>query len=223
MLIEEVFPEYGVRSSRFSTLVKRIGMRTMSVKYSGEGTDGLPPLHATVEVSFFLNEHLYSFQSVVQRYEFDLAGALILLQRPKKVTKVQRRFSYRVPVETRTTYRFHLPGPTFPEPLSAKIVNLSEGGMLITTNCPMYEGALLSIMSPSGKEGEVMQVTAEVLEVREDLSLRQETKIARLRFDGSERAHLTEEQRKGIVTYLFEQQRLMLQTRRLLNPAKKRP
>jgi c-di-GMP-binding flagellar brake protein YcgR len=222
IFIQQTYSDTGFGAPRYPALVRQMGIRSMTAEYVGTDTGSLPQLHTNVVASFFLNDQLYTFESVVQKYRTTASGAMVYLQRPRRVIKVQRRFSYRVPVETRTTYRFQWPGPSFPEPLHAKIVNLSEGGMLITTNGPVYENAMVTINVPCGKEGDTMDVTAEILEVKEDPSLRQETKVARLRFDGSNKVSLTDQQRTGIVTYLFEEQRLMLQARRLLNPPKKR-
>ncbi len=207
--------------------MKKTGLRTLTaehlVDYGELSAQSLPKLNSVVVASFFREESLYSFESVIKEYgRNNDRETTIVLGRPKRIVKVQRRFFYRVPVETRTTYRPLMAGFPGEEKIPAKIVNISEGGMLIATNGRISEGSLITVMVPAGHDAEAMEVCAEVLQVTDDFNAKQETTVARLRFDGSDRVMLADEHRKQLVTYLFEQQRLMLQARRLLNTAKKR-
>jgi c-di-GMP-binding flagellar brake protein YcgR len=225
--IERTFPDTELIASGCHAVVKKTGLRTVVAEHtpSCETSDSelpLPRLNSSVVATFFRDDVLYSFESVVQRYIPRTNGTTtIVLRRPKRVVKVQRRFSYRIPVETRTCYRLRNPLGLMGEVHGAKIVNISEGGMLIETAGELPENALVTIDVPSGNDGEAMSVVAEVLEVREVLTLNQHKKIGRLRFDGGDRVQLTKDERDLLVRYIFEQQRMMLQTRRLLNTVKK--
>jgi c-di-GMP-binding flagellar brake protein YcgR len=220
IVIEQAYSLVDQSSSRLLATVNHVGFRSLTA--SGVIDDDLPVIRTNVVASFLRDQQLYTFDSVIERYGRSNGETTVVLQRPKRVVKVQRRFSYRVPVQTRTTFRISGAFSQQSEPLTGKIGNISEGGLLLITDESLRHGAVVAIHIPSGTDGETMEVTAEVIDfVRDDL-MNPHTSVVRLRFDGSNGVGLTNDQREQLVRYLFEQQRLMLQARRLLNTAKKR-
>jgi c-di-GMP-binding flagellar brake protein YcgR len=225
--IEPFYSENGYSATRFDAVVTHVGLMSISAEHKSddpsiENAATYTPKSGTAVVATFVREYqLYSFESAVQKAGITPLSSTIVLSRPKRVVKVQRRFFYRVPMETRTTFRLRRLGAYPEDRLPASIINISEGGMLITTGTPLQQGALIEFRIPAGVDGDDFDVVAEVLDSSTDLGSRYESTIARLRFDGSAAVGLTDALREKLVKYLFEQQRLMLQARRLLNGPKK--
>jgi c-di-GMP-binding flagellar brake protein YcgR len=134
---------------------------------------------------------------------------------PRQIVRLQRRQYYRLPLEAPTTFRLlGTDGRVNSGPVPARLVNLSGGGALLSVAKPLPAGVEVSLRVPSGKTGEAIPVDAETLDCHVASQGLAHIYLVRLRFFPPPR--LPEEDREEIVAYIFEQQRLMLRTRKLL-------
>jgi len=138
------------------------------------------------------------------------AGSLAVA-RPRVVTRVQRRQFYRLPLQSPTTFRVR-GEHAHTDPIAARLVNLSGGGALLSAPKPVPGG--LRVRVPTGKTGALLDVDGDVLDCRVASQGLARVYLIRVRFLGP--PVLTEEERDEIVAYIFEQQRLLLRTRKLL-------
>ena len=137
----------------------------------------------------------------------------LAVSRPRIVTKIQRRQFYRLPLQSPTTFRVRgEAGATAPVP--ARLVNLSGGGALLASGKPVPSGLRVFVRVPSGKQGDLLDVESDSLDCRVAAQGLAKIYLIRLRFLGP--PHLTEEDREEIIAYIFEQQRMLLRTRKLL-------
>jgi c-di-GMP-binding flagellar brake protein YcgR len=225
--IEQFRPIPGEEPLRVDAVVRKIGFRSLVAESVGAHGSNDSRYHlldqpGAVVASFVRQENFYSFESSITGYDGAGGAASMILRRPKRVVKVQRRSSYRVFIEMMTTFRLASESPRGRDVRRpAKIINISEGGLLISCSEILLPGVEIVITIPSGREASMIDLKAEILEVSDFKPQRPRHFIARLRFSefGSDR--VTQEHREEIARYVFEQQRLMLQTRRLLYPAKK--
>ena len=140
------------------------------------------------------------------------AGTLTVA-RPRVVTRIQRRQFYRLPLQASTTFQVQGDALRTP-PIPARLVNLSGGGALLAALKPVLGGLRVSVRVPMGKDGDFREVEADALDCRVTMQGLTRTYLVRLRFLGP--PALTEEERDQIVAYIFEQQRLLLRTRKLI-------
>jgi hypothetical protein len=169
----------------------------------------LPP-RTLLTLSFVHAEHLYQCET---RVVGPAKSGTFSVSRPHVVTRIQRRQFYRLPLQSPTTFRVR--GETgSTAPIAARLVNLSGGGALLAATKPVLGGLRVSVRVPTGKSGELLEVEADALDCRVMALGAARTYLVRLRFLGP--PMLTEEERDEIVAYIFEQQRYLLKTRKLL-------
>lgn len=168
---------------------------------------------SNVLVSYDRGEALYHFQSRVVSPPRD---ALITLPRPREITRVQRRNYYRLPLQAPTIFRLLEPDDHFisSAPMPARLVNLSGGGAMLSTTKPIAAGTRALVRVPSGRDGAPMDVVAETLDCRSTTQGRASAYLIRFRFPGP--PALSTEDRESIISYIFEQQRILLRLRRLI-------
>ena len=172
-------------------------------------TPTLPP-RTLLTLSFLHAEHLYQCET---RVVGPVKSGTFSVTRPRVVTRLQRRQFYRLPLQSPTTFRVR--GETgSTAPIAARLVNLSGGGALLAATKPVLGGLRVSVRVPTGKAGELLEVEADALDCRVMTQGPARTYLVRLRFLGP--PTLTEEERDEIVAYIFEQQRYLLKTRKLL-------
>ncbi len=168
------------------------------------------PARTALTLSFLRTDHLYQCETRVVGPA--RTGALTVV-RPRVVTRLQRRNFYRLPLQSPTTFRVQGEGGRT-APIAAQLVNLSGGGALLASAKPVPGGLRVLVRVPTGKEGALMDVEADALDCRVATQGLSRVYLVRLRFLGP--PHLSEEERDEIVAYIFEQQRLLLRTRKLL-------
>ena len=168
---------------------------------------------ATILVSYDRGEALYHFHAHVVG---DSRDSQITLSRPREVTRVQRRNYYRLPLQSPTTFRLLEPDDRSisSAPMAARLVNLSGGGAMLSTNKPIAAGTRALVRVPTGRDGAPLDVVAETLDCRSTTQGRSSAYLIRFRFFGS--PTLTNDDRESIITYIFEQQRVLLKLRRML-------
>ena len=166
-----------------------------------------------IRVSFAVDGHRYRFEVNGGRRPIrPLNRDQYAVTVPMRIDRVEQRRFFRMLLETPTWYRLE----TAPRHwrLPARIVDLSGGGMLLSTDESVSPGCKLLVQTPSGKDGHTVDMVAEVIDcVARSVRTRRWFAV-RLKFvDGTSRA--AEEERDAIVAYVFEQQRLMLRARKL--------
>lgn len=168
------------------------------------------PTRTPLTLSFIRADELYQCET---RVVGPAKAGTLTVARPRVVTRVQRRHFYRLPLQSPTTFRVRgEAGSTAPIP--ARLVNLSGGGALLASPKPVLGGLRVSVRVPTGKEGDLLEVEADALDCRVTMQGLARIYLVRLRFLGP--PLLTEEEREEIVAYIFEQQRFLLRSRKLL-------
>ena len=206
----------GAEVGVYEVRVKAVGLRRILLESpetasaeAGSLTSALPPRTA-VTLSFVWGDNLYQCET---RVVGPAKTGTLAICRPRIVTKVQRRQFYRLPLQSPTTFRVRgESGSTLPVP--ARLVNLSGGGALLASGKPVPSGLRVLVRVPAGREGDLLDVESDALDCRVATQGLAKIYLIRLRFLGP--PHLTEEDREEIVAYIFEQQRMLLRTRRLL-------
>ncbi len=165
----------------------------------------LDSLRGAVEVRYIRASGLYQFGSVLSlvrssRHRYQLA-------QPRDILRIQRRGEYRIPLNVPTTV--YLAEKRLP----ASLVNLSGGGALIALAQTLAERQVVDLAIPIGKDGMTTEIAAEVIEA----FIAGCRTYARLRFDNDDSLALPEITRDEIAKYVFEQQRIMLKVRKLMN------
>ena len=203
--------------------VKSIGARRIVLQMEDEtqasevhagASTGLALSNKTaVLVTYDRGEALYHFQTFVAG---DPRDSEIIVSRPREVTRVQRRNYYRLPLQAPTTFRLLEPDDRaiMSSPMAARLVNLSGGGAMVSTNKPIAAGTRALVRVPTGKDGAPLDVVAETLDCRSTTQGRSSAYLIRFRFFGS--PTLTAEDRESIISYIYEQQRILLKLRRML-------
>jgi c-di-GMP-binding flagellar brake protein YcgR len=168
---------------------------------------------STVLVSYDRGEALYHFQTRVVGPPRDMS---ITLLRPREITRVQRRNYYRLPLQAPTTFRLLEPDERSisSPPMAARLVNLSGGGAMLSTSKPIAAGTRALVRVPTGKDGAPLDVVAETLDCRSTTQGRSSAYLIRFRFPGP--PTLSNDDRESIITYIYEQQRMLLRLRRLI-------
>jgi c-di-GMP-binding flagellar brake protein YcgR len=169
----------------------------------------LPPRTA-LTLSFVCDDVLYQCET---RVVGPARSGTLAVARPRVVTQVQRRQFYRLPLQSPTTFRVRGDGGST-SPVPARLVNLSGGGALLAAPKPVLGGLRVSVRVPTGKQGDLLEVEGDVLDCRVASQGPARIYLVRLRFLGP--PSLTETERDEIVAYIFEQQRLLLRSRKLL-------
>ena len=172
-------------------------------------TSALPP-RTPLTLSFVCNDNLYQCET---RVVGPAKAGTLTVSRPRIVTKVQRRQFYRLPLQSPTTFRVRGESGSTP-PVAARLVNLSGGGALLASGKPVPSGLRVLVRVPAGKQGDLLDVESDALDCRVVAQGLARIYLIRLRFLGP--PDLTEEDREEIVAYIFEQQRMLLRTRKLL-------
>lgn len=208
--------QLGVYHARIRAIgLRRILLDSPEAAALPDGLDDLPPIPALtfrtpLTLSFLHEENLYQCET---RVVGPPKAGTLTVTRPRIVTRIQRRQFYRLPLQSPTTFRVRGDiGSTAPIP--ARLVNLSGGGALLASTKPVLGGLRVSVRVPTGKEGDLLEVEADALDCRVMTQGPARTYLVRLRFLGP--PMLTEEEREEIVAYIFEQQRYLLRTRKLL-------
>ncbi len=172
-------------------------------------SSALPPRTA-LTLSFVCGDNLYQCET---RVAGPAKTGTLTVCRPRIVTKVQRRQFYRLPLQSPTTFRVRgESGSTAPVP--ARLVNLSGGGALVASGKPVPSGLRVVVRVPAGRQGDLLDVESDALDCRVASQGRARIYLVRLRFVGP--PSLTEEDREEIVAYIYDQQRMLLKTRKLL-------
>lgn len=176
---------------------------------SAAPASALPP-RTPLTLSFVLSDTLYQCET---RVVGPAKAGTLTVSRPRIITKVQRRQFYRLPLQSPTTFRVRgESGST--SPVAARLVNLSGGGALLASGKPVPSGLRVLVRVPAGKQGDLLDVESDALDCRVASQGLARIYLIRLRFLGP--PDLTEEDRQEIVTYIFEQQRMLLRNRKLL-------
>lgn len=167
---------------------------------------------STILVSYDRGEALYHFQTYVIG---EIRDSQVSLSRPREVTRVQRRNYYRLPLQSPTTFRLLEPDEwsISSAPMAARLVNLSGGGAMLSTNKPIPAGTRALVRVPTGKDGSPLDVVAETLDCRSTNQGRTGAYLIRFRFSGA--PTLSQEDRESIISYIYEQQRILLRLRRM--------
>lgn len=202
----------------YQATVRALGLRRIFLESAEavspyEDTDDAPALSARtpVTLSYARAESLYRCET---RVVGPARPGAFAVARPRVVTRIQRRHFYRLPLQAPTTFRVQGEQSRTPA-LPARLVNLSGGGALLAAAKPVPGGLSVTVRVPAGKSGEpMMEVEAQSLDCRVSTQGLSRIYLVRLRFLGP--PQLTEDDRDEIVAYIFEQQRLMLRTRKLL-------
>lgn len=200
----------GDQVGAFGARVRAIGMKRIFLDLLDEAE---LPARTALTVSFARGDALYHFETRVVGVA---RTGSVSVAFPRQVVRLQRRQFYRLPLEAPTTFRvLGDDGRVTSAPYAARLVNLSGGGALLSVSKPpLPPGVTVAVRIPTGREGHSLAVEAEVLECRVASQGASHVYLSRLRFFGPPR--LSEEDRNAIVTYIHEQQRLMLRTRKLL-------
>lgn len=205
----------GVYQARVRAVgLRRILLDSPETTASFEG-DTLPagsalPSRTPLTLSFIRGENLFQCET---RVVGPAKAGMLSVSRPRIITKVQRRQFYRLPLQSPTTFRVRgEAGQTAPVP--ARLVNLSGGGALLASGKPVPGGLRVLVRVPSGRQGDLLDIESDALDCRVAAQGLARIYLIRLRFLGP--PHMTEEEREEIVAYIFEQQRMLLRTRKLL-------
>ena len=204
----------GVYHARVRAVgLRRILLDSPEAVTSSEDWDAPPPSlppRTPLTLSYLRGDELYQCET---RVVGPAKAGTLTVQRPRTVTRVQRRHFYRLPLQSPTTFRVRgESGRT--DPLPARLVNLSGGGALLAAAKPVPGGLRVSVRVPTGKDGALLEVEADALDCRVAAQGAARTYLVRLRFLGP--PLLTEEEREEIIAYIFEQQRFLLRNRKLL-------
>jgi len=166
----------------------------------------------SVVITYDRGEALYHFQTRVVGPTRD---GLVIVARPRQITRVQRRDYYRLPLQAPTTFRVIAPATHFSSsPLVGRLVNLSGGGAMLSTGKPIAAGTRALLRVPSGKDGSPMDIVAESLDCRSASHGRFNAYLVRFRFPDS--PTLRSDDREAIIAYIYEQQRTLLRLRRFI-------
>jgi c-di-GMP-binding flagellar brake protein YcgR len=168
-------------------------------------------IRTPVTVSFTRGGALFQFETKIVGSG---RANTLAIQRPRQVTKVQRRQFYRLPLQSPTTFRVSAEAANSDsDPIAGRMVNLSGGGVLLASPKPIRMGLLVKVRIPVGREGERIDVSAEALDCRVAAQGSARIFLVRLQFLGP--PDLSIEDRDLIVAYIFEQQRIILRNRKL--------
>lgn len=189
------------------------GFRSMATE--GPAIEEIAKAAVPAQISFVQSDVLYRFETAVVSTT-QLAGetTTVSFARPRTVTRIQRRHFYRVPVESTTSF-YSLEGDSAGELVAGRILNLSVGGLLLSTNREVDSGAKVVLRVPVGRDGFPTDIKAEALECVPSPGKMSGYHV-RFRFDNGSDLALTEEEQEGINQYLYEQQRMMLRVRKLI-------
>ena len=203
--------QVGVYHARVRALgPRRILLESLETAPFPDDEHALPPRTA-LTLSFLRDDALYQCETRVVGPP-GRTGALAV-SRPRVVTRVQRRQYYRLPLQSPTTFRVR-GEESFTGPVPARLVNLSGGGALLSASKPVPSGLRVRVRVPTGTDGEMIDIDSECLDCRVASQGLSRVYLIRLRFFGP--PLLSDEERDDIVAYIFEQQRIMLKTRKLL-------
>jgi hypothetical protein len=85
---------------------------------------------------------------------------------------------------------------------------------MLSTSKPIAAGTRALVRVPTGKDGAPLDVVAETLDCRSTTQGRSSAYLIRFRFPGP--PTLSNDDRESIITYIYEQQRMLLRLRRLI-------
>jgi hypothetical protein len=145
-------------------------------------------------------------------------GVEITVIRPAHVECTQRRRELRQPLHVSTKIR-KARGPRGARPDVAILVELSAVGAKIECFSPFADGEIVEIDVPTGKDGGCETVSALVLKcvpAPEAVASEKKRFEARLEFDDGNVVRLSRQTRDEIAAFVFEQHRLSLKLRRLV-------
>lgn len=206
--------------------VRAVGLRRLFLesaeavggpKGTGDGSEpaGLASAFAArmpLTLTFVRGDALYQCET---RVLGPVRGGALVVSRPRQVTRIQRRHFYRLPLQSPTTFRvLGTDGLAVSAPQPGRLVNLSGGGALLASSKPVPGGVTVSLRVPVGKDGDSINVEGEVLDCHVVTQGLGRVFLVRVRFYGAPR--VLEEDREGIVNFIYEQQRIMLRNRKLL-------
>ncbi|MDR3707926.1 MAG: PilZ domain-containing protein [Capsulimonadaceae bacterium] len=214
--------EFGPENSpaipaRYQATVQGVGLRRLVIGPVRPLVPGLPAnpfisKHQLIRVSYSRGTALYRFEGHPVP-----CGKEWALARPKRVMRIERRSYYRMMVETNTYFR------QVTDPRDAKIPgrinNLSAGGLLLVTPHALTAGQRIWVALPAGKSGGFVDVAGDVLEALVQSDHGRVIHMARIRYVATGVMAIHPDTREEIVAYIFEQQRLMLRTRKLMQGA----
>ena len=218
VLVLEFVPEdASTLPLRYQTTVLAVGLRRLGVGPLRALVPGQPPnpfamRRTKIRVSYARGSSLYRFEGRAVQ-----CGREWTLVRPQKVLRIERRSYYRMMVETNTYYR--RPGDPRDMKTYGRISNMSAGGLLLMTATLLVSGERIVVGVPAGRSGGFVDVAADVLEAAARTERGRTAYMARLRYAASGSDAITFDLREEIVAYIFEQQRLMLRTRKLMRSA----
>lgn len=214
LLLEFVAADPGQMPFRYQATVQTVGARRILVTDLKPLSTGAPanPFAAkisSVRVTYNRGSGLYRFDTAPVQFGREWA-----LERPKTVIRIERRGYFRIMLEAPTVFTIEDGSADSRRP--GRISNLSAGGVLLVSPVPLAEGQRIRVGVPTGKDGAPVDVVADVLESYSRFERGRPCFVTRARFvtAGSEAVHV--DTREEIIAYIFEQQRLMLKTRRLI-------
>lgn len=202
---------------RYQATIEAVGLRRLMLGPIRPLVPGLPSnpfvtKRQAIRVTYSRGSTLYRFDARPIPCGRDWA-----LLRPRRVVRIERRGYYRMMVETPTSYK--LIGDSKELKLSGRIANLSAGGLLLCTPTEIRIGQRIMVAVPVGKSGYVVDIAGDVLDTSVHVDRGRASYMARVRFVSTGQLAICPETREEIVTYIFEQQRLMLRTRKLMQGA----
>ena len=178
--------------------------------YETQSALALPP-RTLLTLSYARGEALYFFETRVVGQTKTRALAVV---RPHKITKVQRRQFYRLSLESPTIFRvLDNRGRNSSQPLPSRLINLSGGGAMLSSSKPVLSRQPVLVRVPSGKDGDLIDVEGEVLDCTVATRGNARAYLIRVRFYPEQ---MKDEDREGIIAYIYQQQRMMLRNRKLL-------
>lgn len=194
--------QIGVHTAR----VRAIGLRRLFL----DSADASALARLPLVLTFVRGDALYRFET---RAVGPARANALAIARPRKVTRLQRRQFYRLSLESPTTFRVLASGSAS-DPVAARMVNLSGGGALLAASKPVPSGLEVSVRVPSGKDGSALPVEGCVLDCR--VATQGASRIFLIRVQFADAPQFPDADRDEIIAYIFEQQRFLLRTRKLL-------
>jgi c-di-GMP-binding flagellar brake protein YcgR len=213
-LILDVVPgDLCTMPARYQTNIKSVNTRhlildELTPMVAGSSSRPVLTRLEPVEITFLREEYMYRFFG----HPFPI-GQSWAITRPKNVIRIERRDAFRITVESPTQFRIDGEGADMTH--IGRLSNLSAGGLMLCTHTEVSPHQKIIVATPAGRSGGLIDVAADVLETKIETVNGKCRFLVRAKFITEGSMAISSQDQEDIIHYIFEEQRLMLRTRKL--------
>jgi len=199
-LIEISVDEEGTVYKNLASRIEEITAEHIHVAVPMKKGELLPlRVRQNLNISISFNGKSFMFKTVIVARHLDPFPILVVLK-PDKFIEIQRRKWVRVPTKLPMRFR-EINAGNNEEPYVGETVDISGGGLLFVTLCPVEEGQMVELeIGLPGRSP--LFCKAKILRILEKPKKKGATSKIILEF-----TEISEGQRDRIISYIFEKQR----------------